>query len=469
LATCSASATSSDLVVRNVNTGAFQVYNIGSNRLLGPAITLNVPVDQNWQVGGFASAARPVGGAGGADDLLGSSSQPTAMDGSTAQTGTSTFQLANANGNAVGSPVDPSSFSSAMANPAPPDATTANMVLRNAGTTTATYQIYNLGANSTLATNSLGQVGSDWGFVAIGNFNLDDPSDMLLRNSTSGAFQAYEIVDNNVISSNSLGAVGSNWQVMGFGIFGPFSGFGETDMMLRNANTGDLQVYDIFNNEIVDSAPLGAVGLEWQFSGIGNFGSSGGSDLLVRNSNTGELEVNNISNNEITGSESLGMVGTEWQFSGVGNFSSVPDESDLLLRNSMTGALDVYNISNNEITGSESLGTVGLEWQFAGVAPVHDAISSDLVLRNVNTGAFQVYNFANNHLTGSAPLGQVGSAWQLGGFAAIGFSAPPVEDAPRRRRPQPLSSCRRWRVSAAAAPPSRIPPPSGPRHHNSRC
>src|SRR5262249_5778702 len=173
------SATSSDLVVRNVNTGAFQVYNIGSNRLLGPAITLNVPVNTDWKVGGLAPGFAP------ATPLLGSSSQPTAMDGSTAQTGTSTFQLADANGNAVGSPVDPRSSSSAMPNPAPPAPTTANMVLRNAGTNTASYQIYNLGANSTLAASALGQVGSDWGFVTLGNFNLSDPSDMLLRNSSS--------------------------------------------------------------------------------------------------------------------------------------------------------------------------------------------------------------------------------------------------------------------------------------------
>src|SRR5262249_43150164 len=120
------------------------------------------------------------------------------MDGSTAQTGT------DANGNTVGSPVDPSSFSSAMANPAPPDATTANMVLRNAGNGSATYQIYNLGNNSILANSALAQVGSDWGFVTLGNFNLSDPSDMLLRNSTSGAFQVYDIANNNVISSNAL-------------------------------------------------------------------------------------------------------------------------------------------------------------------------------------------------------------------------------------------------------------------------
>src|SRR5262249_20242502 len=139
-------------------------------------------------------------------------------------------QLAQAMADPGGNPVDPSSFSSSVLNPGPPDATTANMVLRNAITTTASYQIYNLGANSILAGYPLAQVGSDWGFVTLGNFNLDDPSDMLLRNSTSGEFRTYDIVDNNVIDSTSLGTVGVEWQPMGFGIFGPFGGFGETDM-----------------------------------------------------------------------------------------------------------------------------------------------------------------------------------------------------------------------------------------------
>jgi hypothetical protein len=293
----------SDLILRRASDGFLQGYNIANNAL-GAAPALGA-TGSEWQLpqfpaGGFAANPRSASTAS-----MGDSGQAT--------------QLAQA---MADHPVDPSSFSSAMVNPAPPEATTADMVLRNASNPAASYQIYNLGANRILAANSLAQVGSDWGFVTLGNFNLDDPSDMLLRNSTSGAFQAYEIVNNNVISSNSMGAVGVNWQVMGFGIFGPFSGFGETDMMLRNADTGDLQVYDIFDNKIVDSASIGNVGLQWQFSGIGNFGSSGNSDLLVRNSNTGELQVNNISNNEITGSESLGTIGTEWEFSGVGNFSS---------------------------------------------------------------------------------------------------------------------------------------------------
>jgi hypothetical protein len=416
----------SDLILRRASDGLLQGYNIANNAL-GPAPSLGA-TGGDWQLPQFP------GGGFAADP-------PSASTASMGDPGQAA-QLAQAMADPGGDPVDPSAFSSSMLNPAPSDATTANMVLRNASTPTATYQIYNLGANSILAGYPLAQVGSDWGFVTLGNFNLSDPSDMLLRNSTSGAFQVYDIADNNVVSSSSLGAVGSNWQVLAFGTFGPFAVFGETDMILRDVNTGMLQVYNIDNNQITHPIPppFGPIGLDWQFSGIGNFSGAGTSDLLMRNSNTGGLQVYNISNNQITHSAFIGTVGTDWQFSGVGNFSSVPGESDLLLRNSSTGQLEVLDINNNQVTGSASIGTIGLDWQFAGVAPVHDATTSDLVLRNVNTGAFQVYNIANNQLTGSTSLGQVGSDWQLGGFApATNSGLQPVSGGPADSSSQPAA------------------------------
>jgi len=140
--------------------------------------------------------------------------------------------------------------------------------------------------------------------------------------------------------------------------------------------------------------------------------------MLLRNSDTGGLEVYDITNNQITGAAFIGTIGLNWQFSGVGNFSGVPGEADLLLRNADTGGLEVYDINHNQLTGAAFIGTVGLDWQFAGIAPIHAPGASDLVLRNVNTGQFEVYDIANNQLTGAASLGFVGLDWQLGGFAA---------------------------------------------------
>ena len=115
------------------------------------------------------------------------------------------------------------------------------------------YRIYNIGSNALLAADQRGKVGSDWGFVTLGGFFDGDTADMLLRNSTSGAFQVYNVAPNNniITGSASLGRVGLNWQFSGTG---NFSSLGETDMILRDGNTGGFQVYDIKNNAITSSA-----------------------------------------------------------------------------------------------------------------------------------------------------------------------------------------------------------------------
>jgi hypothetical protein len=51
--------------LRNVNTGAFQVYNIANNQLTGSASLGAVGLD--WQLGGFAPTT-PTGSMGSSDD-----------------------------------------------------------------------------------------------------------------------------------------------------------------------------------------------------------------------------------------------------------------------------------------------------------------------------------------------------------------------------------------------------------------
>ena len=51
--------------------------------------------------------------------------------------------------------------------------------------------------------------------------------------------------------------------------FGDFSGnANEADMLMRNSNTGVFELYDISNNTIAGTVPMGQVGLEWSISGV---------------------------------------------------------------------------------------------------------------------------------------------------------------------------------------------------------
>ena len=67
--------------------------------------------------------------------------------------------------------------------------------------------------------------------------------------------------------------MGLDWQVAGFG---PVSGPGASDMVLRNVNTGAFEVYDIANNQITGAAALGSVGLDWQLGGFASSNASMG-------------------------------------------------------------------------------------------------------------------------------------------------------------------------------------------------
>jgi hypothetical protein len=91
--------------------------------------------------------------------------------------------------------------------------------------------------------------------------------------------------------------------------------------------------------------------------------------MLLRNSNTGGLEVYDIANNQITNAVFIGTIGTDWQFSGVGNFSVIAGETDLLLRNGNTGGLEVYDINNNQLTGAA-------EWSVSLSFPAEMSVAS---------------------------------------------------------------------------------------------
>jgi len=127
----------------------------------------------------------------------------------------------------------------------------------------------------------MGTVGLNWQIVGVGDFSsMPGETDLMMRNANTGAFEVYDISNNQVTAAFSLGTVGLNWQVAGFG---PMNGAGTSDMVLRDVNTGAFEVYDIANNQLGTTASLGAVGVDWQLGGFaadpptGSMGSADGS------------------------------------------------------------------------------------------------------------------------------------------------------------------------------------------------
>src|SRR5262249_3164210 len=72
----------------------------------------------------------------------------------------------------------------------------------------------------------------------------------------------------------------------------------------------------IANNQLTGAAFIGTVGLDWQYAGIAPIHAAGASDLVLRNINTGQFEVYDIASNQLIGAASLGQVGLDWQLGG---------------------------------------------------------------------------------------------------------------------------------------------------------
>ena len=307
------------------------------------------------------------------------------------------------------------------------------------------YEIYDIGNNSLLAAYQLGQVGTDWEFVGLGGFFGSDTTDMLLRNSTTGGFEVYDISNNLITNAAFLGTIGQDWQLMGFGNFSQ-PRRNRHDLAQREHRRNSRSTISATTKSPA-SPFMGTVGLNWQFSGVGNFSSRGTSDMILRNANTGGLEVYDINNNQITGAAFIGTVGLDWQFSGVGNFSGNPGETDLLVAQQQDRRVGSLRHQQQSTHRRRLHRHGGLGLAVRGHRP-------DSRSRRVRSGVAQRQHRRNSRstisrqqsLVGAASLGTVGLDWQLGGFAAD----PPTGSA-HSRISRTINSCRRWRVSAAAA------------------
>jgi hypothetical protein len=311
--------TTADMILRDGTNGNYEIYDIGNNAILAAAHLNQVALE--WQVAG-------VGGFYGTD--------------------------------------------------------TSDMILRDGNT--GAFEVYDISNNTVTSAAALGQIGLEWQVSGFGDFSSNPGETDMLMQATSGPnagdFEIYDISNNAITSAaGPIGPVGLEWQVAGFG---DFSGNpGESDMIMRattGPDAGAFEVYDISNNQITSvtslavTYPIGTA-TQWAVAGFGDFsGNPNETDMLMRATSgpdVGSFELYDISNNTITASTPMGAVGLEWTVAGFGDFSGNPGETDMLLRATSgpdAGDFEFYDISHNQITGYGLMGQTGLEWQVGGIA-----------------------------------------------------------------------------------------------------
>jgi hypothetical protein len=234
----------------------------------------------------------------------------------------------------------------------------------------------------------------DWKVAGIGDFDGDGKSDILWRNAASGENYVYLMNGAGIAGEGYLRAVADpSWRVASVG---DFDGDGKDDLLWRNDASGENYLYPMDGLAIkpTEGYVRTVADLAWRVAGTGDIDGDGKADLLWRNASTGQNYVYFMDGTTIKPTEGyLRTVADQgWQVGGVGDFDG-DGLADLLWRNASTGENYLYPMSGTTILPGEGyLRTVAdTAWEVKGTGDYDGDGRADILWRHATSGENYLY------------------------------------------------------------------------------
>jgi kumamolisin len=195
---------------------------------------------------------------------------------------------------------------------------------------------------------------------------------------------------------------------------GDFNGDGKQDILWRDTQTGDVDVWFMNGTTVVSQAHIGTAGLDWKIMGTADFNGDGKSDILWENSTNGSFVIwvmqgSSHSDYEFT------SPGSQWSIAGVADLDH-SGFADILWRNTSTGDLMAWKSSPGLNFTSFSIGTASLDWNLVGAADLLGNGQSALIWRNQNSGEVEAWQLNGGAIAAQSSLGVVSLNWTIAGF-----------------------------------------------------
>jgi len=128
-----------------------------------------------------------------------------------------------------------------------------------------------------------------WQIAGVGDFDGDGKADVMWRNSGSGQNYLYPMDGTSIKATEGFVRTVADpaWEVKGVG---DLDGDGKADIVWRNSSSGENYVYPMDGTAIkpTEGYLRTVAGTSWQIVAVGDYDGDGKSDLLWRNAATGE-------------------------------------------------------------------------------------------------------------------------------------------------------------------------------------
>ena len=244
-----------------------------------------------------------------------------------------------------------------------------------------------------------------WEHRAIGDFDGDADSDVLLRNPNNGFWRRFTMQDGVAVSGGSPGLwTSTSWE---YQVVGDFDGDGDDDVLLRNPNNGFWRRFTMENGFAESSGSPGLwTSTSWEYQAVGDFDGDGDDDVLLRNPNTGFWRLFIMQNGVAVSSNGTGLwTAQSWEFRAVGDFDGDGDE-DLLLRNPNNGFWRRFTLEDGVVVSSASPGLwTSTVWEFRVVGDFDGDGDDDVLLRDPNNGFWRRFTMQNGAAVSSGSPG----------------------------------------------------------------
>jgi hypothetical protein len=242
----------------------------------------------------------------------------------------------------------------------------------------------------------------------VSDFNGSGTSDILFRNATTGDTGSYQIANGANAGWNDVGASSTAYSVVGLG---DFTGSGTDDILFRNS-AGDTGFYQIVNGAKTAWVNIGSSSNAYGVVGVGDFTGAGTDDILFRNNSTGDTGFYDIVNGVNTGWHDIGASSAAYSIVGVGDFDG-SGVAEPLFRNNTTGDTGFYAIVNGANTGWHDIGASSTAYSVIGVGDFMGNGTDDILFRNNTTGDTGFYAISNGVNTGWHDIGASSPAYSI--------------------------------------------------------
>jgi hypothetical protein len=166
---------------------------------------------------------------------------------------------------------------------------------------------------------------------------------------------------------------------------------GNTDVMLRNPNTGDNFVNSFSAGALVGTVQLPSFTPGWNAQTFSDLDDDGRTDIIWRNPNTGQNAYWQMAGASVLSTRNLDSQDPAWQLGASADYDN-DGHMDLVWQNKNTNDLQLWFMNGDNHIGSFGLGRLPSgDWKLQGTADFGLDGKPDLMFRNYRTGSNAIW------------------------------------------------------------------------------